>query len=195
MNIGIYIYPEAEVMDFSGPFEVFSTASRIADSGNTFNVFLVSEHCQPVPARGGFSVNPHYSIFNHPPIDVLIVVGGVHTQQVKNQTIIEWVKAVSQNTKITASVCTGAFILAEAGLLAGLSATTHWEDLADFKQDYTTVTVVESVRWVDAGKIVTSAGISAGIDMSLHLVSRLVNLQLAQITARQMDYDWRTTTL
>ncbi len=191
MNIGIYIYENAEVLDFSGPFEVFSTASRFSNPEGLFNVFLVAEERLPVIARGGFSVNPHYDINKHPNIDVLVVVGGIHTDEMKKAKVLNWVASVSEKAKLVASVCTGAFILAEAGLISGLDVTTHWEDIEDLRQSYPDLNVIESQRWVDTGKFVTSGGISAGIDMSLHLVSRLASLELAERTARQMEFDWR----
>ncbi|WP_226661163.1 DJ-1/PfpI family protein [Microbulbifer aggregans] len=194
MNVGIYIYENAEVLDFSGPFEVFSTANRLASDGEPFNVFLVAENSTPVAARGGFSVNPHYDFSRHPDIDVLIVVGGVHTGELDKPEVIQWVAATSEKADTVASVCTGAFILAEAGLLSGLKVTTHWEDIPDLRRSHPDLTVVESVRWVDEGKFITSGGISAGIDMSLHLVSRLLGSELANSTARQMEFAWRKNT-
>ncbi|MDP1540193.1 MAG: DJ-1/PfpI family protein [Moraxellaceae bacterium] len=190
LNVGIYIYQGAEVLDFSGPYEVFSTANRLAKPQHLFNVFLVSEQNQPVIARAGYSVNPHYSFADHPKIDVLIVVGGVHTAELKKPNVIGWITQTAANAKLVASVCTGAFLLAEAGLLANLRVTTHWEDIADLRRDYPDLTVIDSQRWVDEGKFVTSGGISAGIDMSLHLVARLFGLALAEKTARQMEYEW-----
>lgn len=191
MNIGIYIYENAEVLDFSGPFEVFATANRLSGTAGLLNVFLVAETNHLVRARGGYEVKPGFSFADHPPIDVLVVVGGVHTAELTKQKVIDWVAATSGSASIVASVCTGAFLLAEAGLLSNCSVTTHWEDIADLRKAYPALTVIENQRWVDAGKIVTSGGISAGIDMSLHLVSRLCGMALAEKTARQMEFDWR----
>jgi len=190
MNIAIYIYDDAEVLDFSGPFEVFSTAARLQPDTALFDVFLVAESEEPVIARNGYSVNPAFNFENHPPIDVLIVAGGVHMDEMKKPQVIDWVSNNSARADLVASVCTGAFILAEAGLLNGLSVTTHWEDIPDLRSDYPALTVVESVRWVDQGAVVTSGGISAGIDMSLHLVEKLAGRDLAVNTARQMDFEW-----
>ncbi|GAB2524029.1 DJ-1/PfpI family protein [Microbulbifer agarilyticus] len=195
MNVGIFIYDNAEVLDFSGPFEMFSTASRLSNPQNAFNVFLVAEHKRPVMARGGYGINPHFTFDNHPPMDLLIVVGGAHTEAVKNPKVIEWVAEVAPQTPHVASVCTGAFILAEAGQISGLRVTTHWEDLADLQASYPDLTVLAEQRWVEDGKFVTSAGISAGIDMSLYLVSKLVDLTLAEATAKQMEYDWQKRAL
>ncbi|GHA18219.1 glutamine amidotransferase [Arenicella chitinivorans] len=195
MNIGIYIYQNAEVLDFSGPFEVFSTANRFTGPDPAFNVFLVAEDTCPVQARGGYSINPHYGFSDHPHIDVLIVVGGIHMEELSKTNVIDWVAATSEKAELVASVCTGAFILAQAGLLNGLEVTTHWEDIDALRGSYADLTVVESRRWVDTGKVVSSGGISAGIDMSLHLVSRLVGAELAERTARQMEFEWRKNSL
>ncbi len=190
MNVGIYIYDDAEVLDFSGPFEVFSVASRFLEEKEKFNVFLISEKETTIIARGNYKINSHYTFENVPQTDVLIIVGGIHTEEVKKTTVINWIKKQSKNTKIVASVCTGAFLLAQAGIITNHSVTTHWEDIADLKKDYPTLNVVENVRWVDEGNILTSAGISAGIDMSLHLISKIKNLELANKTAKQMQFDW-----
>ena len=190
MNIGIYIYDDAEVLDFSGPFEVFSTAARVADSPNLFKVFLVSETGETVAARGGFRVIPAYSISNHPSIDVLIIVGGVHAAEMRKQAVLNWIKVQSGQASLVASVCTGAFLLAEAGVLSDQKVTTHREDIPDLRARYPMLKVVEDRRWVDEGDIVTSGGISAGIDMCLYLVGRIHGTALAEKTARQMEFAW-----
>ncbi|MEF1312127.1 DJ-1/PfpI family protein [Vibrio mytili] len=189
MNIGIYIYDDAEVLDFSGPFEVFSTAKRL--DNNDWNVFLVSENSAPVVARGGFTVLPHYAIDDHPNIDLLVVVGGIHTEEMTKQNVLSWINSCAQHAEHVASVCTGAFLLASADLLNGLTVTTHWEDISDLARRFPALTVIGNQRWVSSGKYTTSAGISAGIDMSLHLVAKLVSEGLAKKVARQMDYRWQ----
>lgn len=194
MNIGIYIYDQAEVLDFSGPFEVFSTAARISSGKKLFNVFLVSETGETVTARGDFNVQPHYGFSNHPGIDVLIVVGGVHTGELQKPAVLDWIHRQSHHAELVASVCTGAFLLAEAGVLSDQKVTTHWEDIPDLRKAYPKLRVIENQRWVDEGSIITSAGISAGIDMSLYLVSRIKNRELAEKTARQMEFDWTKNT-
>ncbi|WP_187377612.1 DJ-1/PfpI family protein [Vibrio mimicus] len=171
MNIGIYIYDEAEVLYFSGPFEVFSTAKRLG--AESWNVFLISETLEPIKARGGLTVLPDYSFQNHPQVDLLIVVGGLHTDEMNKTNVLHWVTSVDKHAKHIASVCTGAFILANAGLLKGLAVTTtHWEDIPELKQRFPDLVVMEEKRWVTTSKYTTSGGISAGIDMSLFLVSK-----------------------
>ena len=188
MNIGIYIYDQAEVLDFSGPFEVFSVANRLAKLG--WNIWLVAEEKSLVEARGVFQVKPHYSIQNVPELDVLIVVGGVHSDELRKTEVINWIRKTTEKTQITASVCTGAFLLAEAGLLDGLEVTTHWEDIPDLQRNYPNLQVRKGSRWIEQGKLFTAAGISAGIEMSLELVARLAGAELAERTARQMEYTW-----
>jgi len=195
-TIAIYLFDEIEVLDLGGPFEVFSTASRMKarlmpDAVRLFEVFTVADVIRPVRARGGLIVQPAFDIMNHPAIDVLIVPGGVVTAELERPAVIEWIARTAAKAELTASVCTGAFLLGKAGLLRGKTITTHWEDIEDFRTMFPDVPVRGDERWIDAGEIVTSAGISAGLDMSLHLVGRLESEELAVRTARQMDYDWR----
>jgi transcriptional regulator GlxA family with amidase domain len=192
MNVGIYIYDDAEVLDFSGPFEVLSTASRVCDDGaSPFAVFLIGETGEVVTARANFQVTPHYSIrSHHPKIDVLIVVGGVHEGEMLKPAVTEWIAATAKTTLQTASVCTGAFLLAAAKVITDQRVTIHWDDTADLHRQFPQLNVKEGVRWVDDGAVVTSAGISAGISMSLYLVSKLHSQVLAEKTARIMEFDW-----
>ena len=190
MNIGIYIYNQAEVLDFSGPFEVFSTASRICQGNSPFNVFLISEEGNEVIARAGFKVIADYGFHNHPEMDVFVVVGGVYTDEIKKHKIIDWISNQAKKTPVVASVCTGAFLLAKAKVLNNQKVTTHWEDIADLRTMFPQLNVIENVRWIDEGDLITSGGISAGIDMSLYLVSKLHSLALAEQTAKQMEFSW-----
>jgi transcriptional regulator GlxA family with amidase domain len=195
LNIGIYVYENAEVLDFSGPFEVFSTANRLNNENHQFNVFLIGETDLVIQARGGLCVNAKYNIHNHPSLDLLIVVGGVHTAEIQKTHIIQWLQKQGQKVPIMASICTGAFLLAQAGILNNCQVTTHWSDIEEFKQTYPNIPIVENVRWVDSQNVITSGGISAGIDMSLHLVSRFCSQQLAIWTAKQMEFQWTNSGL
>jgi len=195
-NVGIYVFDDVEVLDFAGPFEVFSTASRVfrrtePNADPPFEVFTVGASRSPVSARGGLVVQPRFSFSDHPALHVLLVPGGVVTAELDRPRVIAWVAVQSATAELTASVCTGAFLLARAGLLKGRSATTHWEDVADLRAMAPATRVVPGVRWVEEGAVITSAGISAGLDMSLHIVARLAGHDLAVRTARQMDYEWR----
>jgi transcriptional regulator GlxA family with amidase domain len=194
-NVGIYIFDDVEVLDFAGPFEVFSTASRVKsrlnpDAPKSFEVFTIADRIRNIRARGGLIVNPNFDIANHPAIDCLIIPGGVVTAELKRDLIIEWIARTASSATNTASVCTGAFLLAKAGLLHGKSATTHWSDIEDLRAMFPDVAVQANKRWIDTGKVITSAGISAGMDMSLHLIARLEGEDLAVKTARQMEYEW-----
>ncbi|WP_137168199.1 DJ-1/PfpI family protein [Salinimonas lutimaris] len=188
MNIGIYIYPEAEVLDFAGPFEVFSTARRLACPD--WQVYLIAQQLMSVSARGNFPVVPHFDIHSHPALDVLIVAGGVHTDEMYNPEVLAWLKAQNNQVPLMAAVCTGVFILASAGLLTNQQVTTHWQDTAELASLFPALQVKQHVRWITDGKVTTSGGISAGIDMSLQLVSHLTSIETARQIARQMEYQW-----
>lgn len=194
-NIAIYVFDEVEVLDFAGPFEVFSTASRVAARTSKepppFSVTLVADRLREVRARGGLRVVASASFAEHAAFDVLLVPGGEVSAELERTHVSAWILDVARRTTLTASVCTGAFLLAKAGLLRGRRVTTHWEDVDDLQRSFPELTVEKDVPWVDEGDIVTSAGISAGLDMSLHLVGRLAGVELAERTARQMDYVWR----
>ncbi len=195
-TVGIYLFDEVEVLDFAGPFEVFCTANRIAarlspSQPAPFSVITIAEIDGTVHARGGLAIQPQATFSSASNIDILLIPGGVVSAELEKSGVIDWIRKLSDNTLITASVCTGAFLLAKAGLVDGLPVTTHWEDIPDLVNGYPQVMVKENVRWIDNGKIITSAGISAGLDMSLHLVERLVGRDVAKRTARQMDYSWQ----
>jgi transcriptional regulator GlxA family with amidase domain len=194
--VAIYLFKNVEVLDFAGPFEVFTTASRVflkhnPDKPAPFKVFTVAKTSAPVQARAGLKTLPDFSMDDGPRIDLLVIPGGIVDEELQDEQVIDWVRATSSSAQMTASVCTGAFLLAKAGLLDGQQATTHWEDIADLRSQFPQVWVQEGVRWVDEGAVVTSAGIAAGIDMSLHLVARLASKELAIATARQMDVPYR----
>jgi transcriptional regulator GlxA family with amidase domain len=195
-KVGIFVYDQVEALDLAGPYEVFTTAARMSDRlapgrEPPFEVHLISREHGPVSTRAGMRVLPDQDLDRSIQVDVLLIPGGVIDHQLELGDVVAWVGAAAQSAEIVASVCTGAFLLAKAGLLNGFRATTHWEDLSSFGSMFPQVQVVADKRWVDEGRIITSAGISAGIDMSLHLVSRLTGRELAVRTARQMDYRWQ----
>lgn len=195
MNVGILVFDNAEVLDFAGPYEVFTTASRIHARRNglqpaLFDVFTVAKSGDLVRARAGLSIHPDHRFSDHPAIDLLLIPGGDVAQALADPEFDAWIRRAAKEARLTASICTGAFLLAKAGMLDGKRATTHWEDIDDLRVGFPGVEVMEGKRWIDEGNIVTSAGISAGIDMSLHLVERLAGRELALATARQMDFDW-----
>jgi transcriptional regulator GlxA family with amidase domain len=193
LSVGILVFDAVEALDFAGPYEVFTTASRVAgkrtsDAGKLFEVACVSRDGQAIQARAGLRVLPEHSFASHPAFDLLIVPGGVVDAAMACPQTLDWVARTAAQAQITASVCTGAFLLAASGVLRSGDVTTHWEDVADLRARFPALTVLDGPRWIDQGARVTSAGISAGIDMCLHLVARLAGHELAQLTARQMDY-------
>ena len=189
MNVGILLFNEVEVLDFAGPFEVFSICSG-SDQLKLFNVFTLSEQPE-ITARNGLQVNSHYTLDTTPHIDLLVIPGGLGAETIEmcNQRLRQWLLQRHAQTQLTFSICTGAFILAEAGLLNGLKATTHWMDIARLKQDYPQIEVLSDVKYVDEGKIITAAGISSGINASLYIVAKLHGLEIAKQTAKRMEYD------
>ncbi len=195
-SVGIYLYDQVEVLDFAGPFEVFSAAAQVASrldpvTEPPFRVFTVGASDGPVTTTGGLLVQPRFTIDDHPAIDVLVVPGGVVEAELERREVVSWIAAQQQTAELTVSVCTGAFLLGRAGALAGKSATTHWDDIGDLRRAFPDTTVVDGPRWVDEGAVITAAGISAGLDVSLHIVAQLAGDHLASQTARYMDYRWR----
>lgn len=195
LQVAILLFDEVEALDLGGPYEVFTTATRMAQrlqpgAPAPFAVQCVARSLAPVRARAGLRVLPDADFTHATAPDVLTVPGGVVDAAAACAETRAWVAQAARGAQITASVCTGAFILAAAGVLTQGPATTHWEDLADLRAQYPDLDVHENVRWVDRGALVTSAGISAGMDMSLHLVTRLAGAALSERTARQMDTPW-----
>jgi transcriptional regulator GlxA family with amidase domain len=199
LEVGILVFPEVEVLDFAGPFEVFSVASRIAPKvmgiEAPFRVSIVGASGGQVRARHGLGICPHVGFADAPQFDVLVVAGGVVDQPLGDAATLEWIRTQDKGTAVTASVCTGAMVLAKVGLLDGLQATTHWDDIVNLRAAFPQVEVLEDVQYVDQGRIVTSAGISAGIGMSLHLVGRVLGVEMARATARRMEYTWEPRVL
>lgn len=190
-KVAIFIFDEVEVLDFCGPFEVFAVTGARAE-GNPFDVFTVAETTAPISARNGLSVNPKYSFADCPQADILIVPGGYGTRPLMNhQPVLDWIKSQATNAELVMSVCTGALLLGKAGLLEGLAATTHWAAMDLLRTAAPNATVQPELRFVDNGKILLSAGISAGIDLSFHIVERLLGREVAEETARWMEYDWK----
>lgn len=189
IEVGIFVFNEAEVMDFAGPFEVFSLAEKNANK--LFNVTLIGESGSQISARNGFKVLPSYSFTNHPDLDILIVPGGYGAEEIeiRNERTLSWLKAQFENVRILASVCTGALLLAECGFLNNKSATTHWMDIERLERDYPKVNVIRNVKFVDEEYLWTSGGISAGINMSFHMIKKLCGAEVAKETAKRMEYD------
>jgi transcriptional regulator GlxA family with amidase domain len=188
----IVIFDEVEVLDFAGPFEVFSVTGRRRKL-EPFDVYTVAERHTPVAARNGLSINPRYAFADCPPPEILVIPGGYGTRrEMKNPMMLEWVARVAPGCELVLSVCTGALVLGAAGLLDDREATTHFMAFDELRAVAPQARVNEDRRIVDNGNIILSAGVSAGIDMSLHVVARLLGTDVARETARYMEYegDW-----
>jgi transcriptional regulator GlxA family with amidase domain len=194
--VGILIFPDVEVLDFCGPFEVFASAVLPdATDGEAetrlFEVVTIAERPGVVVCRGGLLVQPHHTLADHPPLDILVVPGGYGTRrESENPVVLEWIARQRGQGALTTSVCTGAFLLGAAGLLDGRRATTHWATIEELRGAHAETDVLADVRVVDEGEIITAAGVSAGIDMALHAVRRLHGAEVARRTARDMEYAW-----
>ena len=195
MKIVILLYEGVDLLDSGGPYEVFLTASRLAlrdTSSAPFEVVTATLDGGSVAAYGGLGLIPHASLGSVMPADVLIVPGTIDIDGVlADKALLDAVSSFAgQQGNLVASVCTGAFLLAEAGLLAGREWTTHWED-SDLRAERLGADGARrGVPWVDSGEIVTAAGLSSGIAMALHLVDRIAGRELAERTAAQIDYKW-----
>ncbi len=192
-QLGIVIFEEIEVLDFCGPFEVFSVTrlneSRRHEEPSPYEVLLVSEFRQPVTTTGGMKVIPDFTFDDCPTLDILVVPGGWGTRkEMHNEAMLSFVRSRAPYVETLASVCTGALILGNAGLLDGLCATTHWRSLKMMQELFPKVTVDSATHVVKSGKIITSAGISAGIDMALQVVSDCFGEETARSAARHMEY-------
>jgi transcriptional regulator GlxA family with amidase domain len=187
-NIAILLFDDVEVLDFAGPFEVFAVADELRGN-SVFNVFTVAENLGTIRARHGLKVVPHFSREDCPPPHLLIVPGGFGTRALLHKpALLEWIRLKAKHAEFVMSVCTGALVLAKAGLLDGLRATTHHNSFELLRELAPRTEILETERFVDNGRILTAAGISAGIDCSLHAVERLLGPETATDVARQMEY-------
>ncbi len=196
-RVGILIFPDVEVLDFCGPFEVFSVTRLNEDARreelSPFEVLLVAETKDTVVATGGLKVIPDVTLETCPPLDILVVPGGWGTRaEAKNQRLLDWIAERGRSVETLTSVCTGSMLLGHAGLLDDRRATTHWRSLDRMRDTFPSVTVEEKLHVVEHDHIVTSAGISAGIDMALRVVIRYFGEAVGRGTARNMEYPFPT---
>ncbi|MFD2933976.1 DJ-1/PfpI family protein [Spirosoma flavum] len=198
-TVAILLFNEIEVLDFAGPFEVFGVTGKQAGQEPPFLVFTVAER-GPIFARNGLCITPTYLLNDHPKANIVVVPGGggIHSdgtpygsrREMDNAVVLNWIRRSNESAELVLSVCTGALLLAKAGLLENLSATTHYSAANSLAQMAPQTTVLPAERYIDNGRIITSAGISAGIDMSLYVVSKLLGKPVADETARYMQYDY-----
>ena len=194
LNVGILLFDQVEVLDFAGPFEVFSRTrlvpgleSRRSEESAPFFVFTVAATRAPINATAGLQVLPRYAFADAPPIDILVVPGGFGTRALlADAGALNWIRDAAKGARLVTSVCTGALLLASAGLLADRRATTHWGAL-DLLESLGGVRVDREKRVVDDG-VVTSAGVASGIDMAFYVVETLFGREVAQETARYIEY-------
>jgi transcriptional regulator GlxA family with amidase domain len=194
-RVGIVLFDDVEVLDFCGPFEVFSvtrlTEERRREEPSPFEVLLAAETAAPVTTAGGMTVLPHRTFADCPSLDVLVVPGGWGTRkQLRNPVMLDWLRGRAAEAETLTGVCTGSMLLGFAGLLDGKRATTHWRSLDWMEESFPSVTVERDLHFVEDGRLLTSAGISAGIDISLRVVARYCGEAVARATARHMEYPY-----
>lgn len=189
-RVAVMMFDDVEVLDFAGPFEVFGVA-RDASGAFAFEVFTVALAPTLVVTRNGLQVLPQVDVAQVGRVDVLVIPGGMGTRrEMRNDAMLNAVRDMSGAAELTLSVCTGALVLGAAGLLHGLAATTHYGALDELRA-LDCREVLPEARVVDNGRVVTSAGVSAGLDAALHIVGRLIGDAAAAETAHYMQYDWR----
>ena len=187
-NVAILIFDDVEVLDFAGPFEVFAVTDEL-EGHIAFHTFTFALKPGTVRARNGLKLVPDFTLEHCPAPHVLVIPGGAGTRPLlRMPSLHEWLRTKARSAELVFSVCTGALVLAQAGLLDGLRATTHHECLDELRQVAPRTEIAAAERFVDNGRIVTAAGISAGIDGSLHLVARLLGEGAADRTARYLEY-------
>ncbi|HLN33941.1 MAG TPA: DJ-1/PfpI family protein [Nitrososphaeraceae archaeon] len=199
--VGILIFDDVEILDVAGPFEVFAVTrlneeQRVKQS-SPFKVYLIAEKNKQITAIGGLRLTPDVTISECPELDLLIVPGGWGTRkESKNKILLNWISNqfnTITNDKLIASVCTGSSILGKAGLLDGRDATTHWRAFDFLRESAPKARILENVRFTLTEPIFTSAGVSAGIDLALRIVSHFFGTEIGQTTARQMEYPYPTS--
>ena len=187
-RVGSLVFDDVEVLDFAGPFEVFAVAAELAGQQH-FRTVLVAKEDRAFTAVNGLRILPNETFADGHRYDLLVVPGGFGTRALLHDAdVIAWVQAQAAQAEIVMSVCTGALVLATAGLLQGRRATTHHEVMDDLAAVSASIAVVRDQRFVDEGDVITCGGISAGIDGSLHLVRRLLGEAAAERTAAYMEY-------
>jgi len=188
-NVAILLFPGVQIIDYTGPWEVLGHA-RI-DGKPAFKIYSVAETASPFDTAMGMTVTPSYTFAKAPKPDILVLPGGNVDPQLSNEGIIRWIRESAKTAEVVLSVCNGAFFLAQAGLLDGLEATTFAGMIDDLQRSAPKTKVVRDKRFVDNGKIITSAGLSSGIDGALHVIEKLYGKGTAQLAAVGMEYDWR----
>ncbi|MBP2636796.1 MAG: DJ/PfpI family protein [Firmicutes bacterium] len=193
INVGIFLFNDIELLDFAGPYEVFSITSELNDY-QLFKVFTISKDGTEIKSVNQLKVMPDFSFDNHPPIDIFVIPGGVGTKaEMNKEEVLEWIKKTHEGAKVTMTVCSGARILGALGFLDYLETITHHEVIEHLKQIAPNTIINQDKRFIDAGKIMTSGGISAGIDLALHIVKKFYGEPIVNKSIRYLEYgDWRS---
>lgn len=192
-TVGILVFDDVEVLDFAGPFEVFNVTAEMNDP-RLLNVYTIGLK-DVIKARGDLSINPHYTLETAPKLDILLIPGGFGTRRLmEHDPLLDWIKAQYGEVEHLLSVCTGSLLLGQAGLLNGLQATSHHQALDRLGRISDQITVVDDKRFVDEGKIITSGGIAAGIDMAIYVVQKLWGQEVVEKTIKEMEYLWHRDT-
>jgi transcriptional regulator GlxA family with amidase domain len=185
-TLGVLLFPEFELLDVFGPLEAFGHAK------DWFRIVTVAERPGPVISGQGPQAMADHGLADCPPLDILLVPGGMGTRrEVNNPALLDWITRQARGAEITASVCTGSALLAKAGVLDGRRATSNKRAFAWVSEQGPKVEWVRQARWVDDGNIVTSSGVSAGIDMALHLIGRIAGPAARDEIATRMEYEWQ----
>ena len=182
-KVAIFVFDGVQIIDFTGPYEVFGQAFR--------DVYTVAAQPGPVTTSMGMSVNQSYSFANAPRPDILVLPGGEVDSHLENPEVLRWIKESSKDAEIVLSVCNGAFYLARAGLLDGLEATTFAPLIPELQRIAPKTRVVSDKRFVDNGKIITTTGLSSGLDGSIHVIDKLLGRERAERLARHLEYRWQ----
>jgi transcriptional regulator GlxA family with amidase domain len=192
-TVAILVFDDVEVLDFAGPYEVFNVAGELGE-GNPFSVFSVGLGDGPAVGRGGFAVVPTYDLEDAPPPDLLVVPGGAGTRRLlQDERLLAWLRERASEVELLLSVCTGALLLGAAGVLHRRPATTHHDAYDELAELSPTTQVVRGQRFVRSSEtILTSAGVSAGIDLSLHAVQLLAGQETRDRTAAEMEWMWQS---
>lgn len=191
-NVGIFLFPQIELLDFAGPYEVFSVTDEL-NNHQLFNVFTIADGGQEIKTINGLKVLADYDFHNHPPVDILVLPGGIGTRnEVENSAVLTWINKLGQNSRILMSVCSGARFLAKLGLLDHKESTTHHSVFASVQELAPLTRLTADKRFVDNENVMTAGGISAGIDLALHVVEKLHGRAIVAKTIKYMEYgDWK----
>ena len=191
-NVAIVLYEGVELLDFAGPGEVFQAAGGIGavDGARAFRVYTVATSKEPLTSQNFVKVTPEFSFADAPRPDVVVIPGGASNRLSENGDAMVWIRRTTREAEVTMTVCTGAFVLAKTGVMAGKDVTTHFGALESLRAAVPDARVQAGRRFVDNASFITTAGVSAGIDGALHLVARLLGRNVADRTARYMEYSW-----